>query len=78
MRTSKLVQLELGAASPRHLPAMLPAAGGRALDDGDLDDWRGRGWPCPRVLAGLSLFDARTVPQSGDTVLHDVKLTIKY
>lgn len=70
VRTSALVQLTLGAASPEHLPAMLPAAGGRALSDGDLDDWRGRGWPCPRVLAGLSLFDARTVPQSADSVLH--------
>lgn len=69
-RRAEFVQIALTAASPRHLPVMLPAAGGRALTDADLDDWRGRGFPCPRVLAGLSLFDARTEPGSGDTVLH--------
>jgi sigma-E factor negative regulatory protein RseB len=70
VRRSEFVQLALSASSPRHLPVMLPALGGRPLDDGDLDDWRGRGWPCPRVLGGLSLFDARTVPDTGDSVLH--------
>jgi sigma-E factor negative regulatory protein RseB len=70
VRRSEFVQLDLGAASPRHLPAMLPALGGQPLADSALDTWRARGWPCPRVLGGLSLFDARTVPDSSDAVLH--------
>lgn len=71
VRRAQFVQLALGASAPGHLPVMLPSPGGRALDDSDLDDWRGRGWPCPHVLGGLSLFDARTVPGSSNgSVLH--------
>jgi sigma-E factor negative regulatory protein RseB len=70
VRRSEFVQLALTAASPRHLPVMLPAPTGRAMSDDDLGSWRDRGWPCPRVLGGLSLFDARTVPDGGAAILH--------
>lgn len=78
VRRAEFVQLAMGAAVSGHLPAMLPSPGGRALDDGDLDDWRGRGWPCPHVLGGLSLFDARTVPDSGAARLADTVLHLSY
>jgi negative regulator of sigma E activity len=70
VRRSEFVQLALTASAPRHLPVMLPALTGHALSDGDLDAWSARGWPCPRVLGGLSLFDARTEPGSAGQVLH--------
>jgi sigma-E factor negative regulatory protein RseB len=70
VRSVGFVQLALTAASPEHLPVMVPALTGRPLDDSDLDAWRARGWPCPRVLAGLSLFDARTEPEAGAGALH--------
>jgi sigma-E factor negative regulatory protein RseB len=70
VRMSEFVQLALTAAAPRHLPVMLPALAGQSLSDSDLDGWRSRGWPCARVLGGLSLFDARSEPGSAGPVLH--------
>jgi len=70
VRHSEFVRLTLAATSPRHLPVMLPAVTGHTLSDSDLDTWAGRGWPCPRQLAGLSLFDARSESGDGGPVLH--------
>lgn len=70
VRRSEFVQVAMSASSPKHLPVMLPAPTGQAMSDSDLNSWRGRGWPCPRVLGGLSLFDARTVPDGDVPVLH--------
>jgi sigma-E factor negative regulatory protein RseB len=67
---SEFVQLALSAASPQHLPVTLPAASGRPLGDAAVDRWAADGWPCPRSVGGLSLFDARTLPGAGSDVLH--------
>ena len=68
--TSELLQLTLTAAAPGHLPVMLPPPTGQPLSDRQLDSWDSQGWPCPRVLAGLSLFDARAETSGGAVVLH--------
>ena len=68
--TSEFVQLTLTAAAPGHLPVMLPPPTGQVLSDRQLDSWDSQGWPCPRVLAGLSLFDARVETSGGSHVLH--------
>ena len=70
VRRTEFVQLTLAAANPRHLPAMLPVISGNTMSDRDLNTWIGRGWPCPRVLGGLSLFDARSEPGDRGPVLH--------
>jgi len=70
MGTFELVQLTLTAAAPRHLPVMLPPPTGQPLSDRQLDGWDSQGWPCPRILAGLSLFDARVEASNGTSVLH--------
>jgi sigma-E factor negative regulatory protein RseB len=70
VRRSEFVQIALTAAPLGHLPVMLPPPSGRPLSDSALDRWSGDGWPCPRVLAGLSLFDARSETGASGPVLH--------
>jgi sigma-E factor negative regulatory protein RseB len=48
-----------------YLPPLLPAVATAVPDDATLAGWSARGWPCPRQLGVMTLYDARTVTGEG-------------
>jgi sigma-E factor negative regulatory protein RseB len=70
VRSLAFAQLVLNTASPAHLPPIATSASQLQVNSAVLKDWRDRGWSVGRSLAGMTLFDARTVEGVGEPVLH--------
>jgi sigma-E factor negative regulatory protein RseB len=62
-------QVWLSGESVAYLPPLMPSVRTASLDQGALQQWARRGWPCPDRIGDLTLFDARPVAGAAD-VLH--------